>query len=85
MLFLTPVLPIKKLAASSSGTQFKLLTGVKAEHHIAAVETGYPANEVKGGEISLYGPHSAPRPNCISDRYEKGMVRYAAVVKRLRD
>jgi hypothetical protein len=67
-------LTMKKLAVSSTGT---LLSGFKAEQHIAAAET---AEDGKSGEIALYVPHPRLESAYVSDRYRSmGMVKYAAV------
>ena len=73
-LFLAPDLTIKKLAVSATGT---LLSGVKAEQHIATVKV---AEDSSTGEIALYQPHPSTRSKYLSVRYRSmGMVKFAAV------
>jgi hypothetical protein len=63
------------MAVSSSGT---LLSGVRAEQHIAARKAADPSQDSKGGEIELYILHPALRAGCLSERYmRRGMVQYA--------
>jgi hypothetical protein len=70
-LFLAPDLTIKKLATSSRRT---LLSGVKAEQHIAAAH----AEGKKSPETKFYTIHPAMRIYRLSDRYRyMGMVQYA--------
>jgi len=77
-LYLTPDLPRPKLAISSSGT---LLSGIRAEQHIAAAEA---AGERETGEFTCCTPHPALQLDPDSHRvvvcFEKyrGLVDYAA-------
>jgi hypothetical protein len=73
-LYFKPDLTMKKLAVSTTGT---LLSGFKAEQHIAAAET---AEDGKSGEIGLYVPHPRLKSAYVSERYKRmGMVKYAPV------
>lgn len=73
-LYFKPDLTMKKLAVSATGT---LLSGVKAEQHIAAAET---TEGSKSGEIGLYVPHPRLESAYVSERYKRmGMVKYASV------
>ena len=73
-LFLAPDLTMKRLAVSATGT---LLSGAKAEHHIAATEA---TEATEGGEIGLYIPHPQLQSAYVSNRYKSmGMVKYASI------
>ena len=73
-LFLAPDLTVKKKAVSINGT---LLSGVKAEKYIAAIEA---AEDGQSREIALYVPHPELKLAYVSERYRnRGMVKYAAV------
>jgi hypothetical protein len=73
-LFLALDLTIRRKAVSTAGT---LLSGVKAEQHIAAAKA---AGHSSSGEIALYQPHPGTRSKYLSVRYRSmGMVKYAAV------
>ena len=74
-LSLAPDLTMKKLAVSSTGT---LLSGVKAEQHIASAQA---AGDGKSGAIELYVPHPWLRSAYLPDRYKSmGMVMYATIL-----
>lgn len=73
-LFLAPDLTIKKKAISATGT---LLSGTKAEQHIAAIES---AEDDISGEIALYQAHPCLQAGRLSDRYRHmGVVKYSIV------
>ncbi|GAB7330858.1 hypothetical protein MBLNU13_g02391t1 [Cladosporium sp. NU13] len=73
-LFLASDLTIKEKAVSANGT---LLSGAKAEHHIAACRS---AEGSSSGEIVLYQVHPWLQVGRLPDRYRRmGMVRYAKV------
>jgi hypothetical protein len=73
-LYFKPDLTIKKFAVSTTRT---LLSGFKAEQHIAAAKD---AEDGRSGEIALYVPHPRLASAYVSDRYKcMGMIKYAAV------
>lgn len=73
-LFLAPDLSIKRKAISTTGT---MLSGAKAERHIAAAAA---AEGSSSGEVALYQPHPWLQAGRLSDRYRRmGMVKYSRV------
>jgi hypothetical protein len=73
-LFFAPDLTIKKKAVSTTG---KLLSGLKAEQHIAAADS---VEDSHSGEIALYQLHPWLQAGRLSDRYRrKGIVKFSKV------
>lgn len=74
-LFLGPDLTARKLAVSDSGS---LLSGARAERHIAAAEA--QDNHRRTGEIALRVIHPALKRTYVSERYKHmGAVKFAEV------
>jgi hypothetical protein len=71
-LFLAPDLTMKKMAVTSSGT---LLSGVRAEEHIAAVEASGSSQVSDGGDYEIY-MNNIRNPSLkaarLADRYRDG-------------